>query len=248
MYALIHNTELLLGPIGFNVRMITSVLEEELEVTYGLQPRQFEEVPIHINDRVHILPAIKIIPEYDEKTHNLGNFTWNIDYDENNIPVSVTFNYPLIEKSLEQVKLEKIKYVSPVRKEKENTTIQLNINGTVVKVSTSREQRLSFVSKFISSSGPHKFKFSDNIWLEIDNATIQYIVGEIDKKVQEAFNWELSKIEEINSCQTVDCVNNVIIREPVQPEDPNIFIPPTDNSNRRTNLRGPRRKLNTLPE
>jgi hypothetical protein len=219
--------------------MLTSVLEEDFEITYKVQPQQYKDVPIHINDVTHILPAIQNIPEHDERIHSVGNFTWNIDYDENNIPISITFNYSLNERSLEQVKAEKKQEVSPVRREKENTIIDVNINGTTVKVSTSREQRLSFVSKLVSSSGPNKFKFADGVWIEVDNTTLQYIVNEIDKKVQEAFDWELAKIQEIDTCETIDSIYQVEIRQ--MPQD----IAELENTN---NVRGPKKRPRMLSE
>jgi hypothetical protein len=46
-------------------------------------------------------------------------------------------------------------------------------------------------------------------------------VREIDVKVQEAFDWELSKLQEIDACETIDDVYDVVIRE--QPETPQRF-------------------------
>lgn len=216
MYALVHNSSLILGPMQFNSRMFTSVLEEDLEIDYKVQPRQYTEVPIHIDENTHIVPAIQFIPPHDGRSHSLGDFTWNIDRNENNVPVSVTFTYPLIEKSLDQIKAERKEEVAPIRREKENTTIDASINGTTVKVSTSREQRLSFVSKLVSSAGPHQFKFDGGVWLELDNTALQNLVTQIDTKVQEAFDWELAKLQEIDNCATAEEVFAVVIRE--QPE------------------------------
>jgi len=217
MYALIHKTQLLLGPIKFNSRLINSSLEDE-EIDYEIQPRQYEEVPIHIDENTHIVPAIQDIPSHDGRTHSVGNFTWEINRDENQIPVSVTFSYPIFEKTLEQIKVERKTEVTPVRREKENIIIDIEVNETTVKVSTSREQRIAFVSKLVSSSGPHNFKFEDGVWLEVDNATLQDIVTQIDTKVQEAFDWELAKLQEIDACTSAEEVFAVIIREQQQTE------------------------------
>jgi hypothetical protein len=217
MYALIHKTQLLLGPIKFNSRLINASLEDE-EIDYEIQPRQYEEVPIHIDENTHLLPAIQEIPSHDGRTHSVGNFIWEINRDENQIPVSVTFSYPILEKTLDQIKAERKTEVTPVRREKENIIIDIAVNQTTVKVSTSREQRIAFVSKLVSSSGPHNFKFEDGVWLEVDNATLQDIVTQIDIKVQEAFDWEFAKLQEIDACVTAEEVFAVIVREQQQTE------------------------------
>ena len=214
--ALIHNNSLELGPMGFNVRMINSELEE-LEVEERISPQSYTNIPIHFSDGLtHLVLIEKVVPENDPKYHNVGNFTWEI-IKENDIPVKVLLTYPIADKTLEEVKTLRKSEVSPYRREKENTIITLTINGTAVEVSTSREERVLLASKLAASPGPHNFKFK-NTWLEITTAELQTIVSEIDVKVQEAFDWELTKLQEIDACLTIDDVYDVVIRE--QPQEP----------------------------
>ena len=212
--ALIHNNSLELGPMGFNVRMINSELEE-LEVEERISPQSYTNIPIHFSDGLtHLLLLEKDIPSHDPKYHNVGNFTWEI-IKENDVPIKVVLTYPISDKTLEEVKNIRKQEVSPVRREKENTIITLTINGTEVEVSTSREERLLLASKLAASPGPHNFKFK-NTWLEITTEKLQFIVSEIDKVVQAAFDWELAKLQEIDACLTIDDVYAVVIREEPQ--------------------------------
>jgi hypothetical protein len=209
--ALIHNNSLELGPMGFNVKYINADLED-LEVEERISPQSYTDLPIHFSDNLtHLLPLERVVPEHDLKYHNIGNFTWEI-IEENNVPVKVLLTYPIVDKTLEEVKYSRKQEVSPARKEKENKTITLTVNGTSVEVSTSREERLLLASKIAAAPGPHNYKFS-NTWLEITTEELQYIVSEIDKVVQEAFDWELSKLQEIDACETIDDVYDVVIRE-----------------------------------
>jgi hypothetical protein len=211
--ALIHNNSLILGPIGFNVRMINSELEE-LEVEEIVTPQSHTNLPIHFSDNLtHLLPLERNTPAYDPKYYNLGNFDWEI-VTENDIPIKVVLNYPTIEKTLEEVKTLRKQEVSPYRREKENTIITLTINNTEVQVSTSRDERLLLASKLAASPGPHNYKFY-NTWLEITTQELQFIVSEIDKVVQAAFDWEYAKLAEIDACASIDDVYAVVIREPV---------------------------------
>ena len=212
--ALINNNSLILGPMGFNVRYINSELED-LEVEERISPQSYTDLPIHFSDNeTHLVLIEKVVPENDTKYHNIGNFTWEITK-ENDVPVKVLLTYPIIDKTLEEVKELRKQEVSPYRREKENTTISVNLNGTSVEVSTSREERLLLASKLSAAPGPHNFKFS-NTWLEITTEQLQTIVSEIDVKVQEAFDWELSKLQEIDACETIDSVYDVVVREQPQ--------------------------------
>ena len=209
--ALIHNNSLELGPMGFNVKYINADLED-LEVEERISPQSYKDLPIHFSDGLtHLLPIEKVVPEHDPKYQNVGNFNWEI-IKEDDTPVKVVLTYAIGDKTLEEVKALRKQEVAPYRKEKENTTITLDINGTSVEVSTSREERVLLASKLSAAPGPHNFKFA-NTWLGVTSENLQYIVSEIDKVVQEAFDWELAKLQEIDACETIDEVYDVIVRE-----------------------------------
>lgn len=214
--ALINNNSLILGPMGFNVRYINSELED-LEVEERITPQSYTELPIHFSDGdTHLVLIEKNIPQHDPRYHNVGDFTWEI-IKKNDIPTKVVLTYPIADKTLDEVKEIRKQEIAPVRREKENTVITVNLNGTSVEVSTSREERLLLASKITAAPGPHNFKFR-NTWLEVTTEQLQTIVSEIDAKVQEAFDWEFAKLQEIDACETIDDVYAVVIRE--QPQGP----------------------------
>jgi hypothetical protein len=196
--------------------MINSELED-LEVEETITTQSYTNIPIHFSDGLtHLLPLEKDIPPYDPKYYDVGNFTWQI-IEENGVPTKVLLTYPTVEKTLEEVKALRNQEVAPYRREKENTIIILDINGTSIQVSTSREERVLLTSKLSAAPTSCNYKFLSG-WLEVTTENLQYIVSEIDIVVQEAFDWELAKLQEIDACQTIDDVYNVVIRE--QPQIP----------------------------
>lgn len=220
MYALIHDSQLILGPIKYNYRLINSDLEE-LEIDKKVSPRDYENVPIHFDDKTSLVPAVEIIPQYNARFQGVGNFEWEI-IKENDIPVRVEMTYTIGDKSLDQIKAEYKSQVIPIRKEKENTYIDVDLNGVTVSVYTGKEERLSLVSKLVASPGPHNFKFNNDVWMQITTTDLEYLISQIDLKVQEAFDWEYEKLQEIDACLTGEEVYNVILREPQEPvETPN---------------------------
>jgi len=219
--ALIHNYSLILGPIGLNVRMINSELED-LEVEERINSQSYTNLPIHFSDGItHLLPIESEIPQYDPKYYNLGNFTWEI-IEENQIPSKVKLTYPLIERTLDEVKQLRKSEVSPIRRQKENTIITLNVNDTEIKVLTSREERVIISSKIISSTGLINYKFM-NTWLEVTTEDLKFVISEIDKEIQKLFDWEFSKLQEIDACETIDEVYDVILQEQTGQENEQII-------------------------
>ena len=210
MYALIHNSQLILGPIKYNYRLINSELEE-LEVERRVSPRDYENVPISLDNSTHLVLANQIIPNYDSRFQSVGNFEWEI-ITENNIPIRVDMTYEIGDKTLEQIKEEYKSQVAPIRREKENTYIEVVVNGNTVTVSTSREERNLIVNKIISLEGTCNYKFANDTWLEVVKTDLENILSQIDTKIQEAFDWEYSKIQEIDTCTTGEEVYQVVLR------------------------------------
>jgi hypothetical protein len=224
-FALVHDNQLLLGPIGFNVRMINSELED-LELDDRISTQSYSQVPIHFSDGLtHLVPATKTIPDHNPKYHNVGNFNWEIVEDiEDDIAVEVKFVYPINNKSLDQIKDEYKAAVKPERQRRENTSVEVNINNSTVTVSTDRENRLALTSKYVAGPGPHNFKFDNGTWLEVTTEDLQTIIQAVDAKVQEAYDWELAKLAEIDACENGEEVYAVVIVPPVErPERPEVI-------------------------
>ena len=217
MYALIHNSQLILGPIQWNYRLINGELED-LEVDARVSPRDYENVPFTFDENTYLIPAVQNIPEYDGRFQSVGNFDWEI-IQENDVPVRVEFTYPILDKTLDQIKQEYKSQLPDIRRQKETQIIDVTLGETIVQVSTSREERVSFVSKLVSSPGPHNFKFENDVWLQITTTELEYVISQMDAKVQEAFDWEYSKVQEIDACETGEDVYNVVIVEPVEEPD-----------------------------
>lgn len=217
MYALINGQELLLGPIGFNVRMINSELEElELPERFRVSSSDYQNIPLSITNEVKILPARNQQPEFDPKYEYLYGPVHEIKEDE------VVFNYWKADRTLEDIKAVYKLRVKPERQLRENTSINVTVNSTEVEVSTDRENRLALTSKVVSGDGPFNFKFANGVWVEVSKVDLQTIISAIDAKVQEAYDWELAKLQEIDACETKEAVYEVEITPPVvNPVTPN---------------------------
>jgi hypothetical protein len=205
MYALVNGQELLLGPIAFNYRMINSALEEELEVDYRVTSQDYQNVPIVITEDIKILPARNEIPEFDPRFQTASQTSHTITDTE------VVFVYTVSDKPLEQIKDEYKAGVKPERQRRENTIVEVTINNSTITVSTDRENRLALIAKYVAGPGPHNFKFDNGVWLEITTEDLQTIIQAVDVKVQEAYDWELAKIQEIDACDTKEAVYEVEI-------------------------------------
>lgn len=203
MFALLNDTELVLGPIEFNYKLINSVLEDELEVYYKVASTDYARVPLYITEKIKLLRVIYDKPEYDSRYQEISLYKYDV------IDDNVVFYYEKKDIDLEKIKEKYKSLIANERWSRENSGYIIHsINNTEVKVSTSRESRISLITKLASGNGPYNFKFGE-IWLEITSQDISNIITKIDEKVQLDFDWELEKINEINSCSSTQQLNSI---------------------------------------
>jgi hypothetical protein len=199
MYALVNGSFILLGPIGFNYRLINSTIKDDLNLDYNVGPLDYMNVPINFNDQLKILPVVNNIPHHNRKTEYANMIRWEIGEDR------LTYFYEILPIPLEKLKQQYKEKITNERWHKENNgNITVTINDIEIKVATKRENRSQLASKISAMSADvrRRFKFQ-NTWIELNFAEMQSIIDEIDNYVQEQFDWEYTKHNEIDAC--ADC-------------------------------------------
>ena len=196
MYALVNGSFILLGPIGFNYRLINSTIKDDLNLDYNVGPLDYMNVPINFNDQLKILPVVNNIPHHNRKTEYPNMIRWEIGEDR------LTYFYEILPIPLEKLKQRYKEKITNDRWHKENNgNITVTINDIEITVSTKRENRSQLASKIraMSTDVRKRFKFQ-NTWIELNSTEMQTIIDEIDDYVQEQFDWEYTKHNEIDAC------------------------------------------------
>ena len=164
--------------------------------------------PLNFSESVRLVPTIQEqAPVIDPSFEVLaGPF---FKFDENNNHVSYYIAQPL---DLETVKSTIRQSAAAVRWNKETTPIVRDINGKSLTIDTDRESRtlyaqaLSYVPEDYSS----QWKFI-NGFVTINKSDLQAIVSEVVSHVQTCFDWESTKINEINLCSSVDELKQIVM-------------------------------------
>lgn len=198
MFALVNDKELILGPIQFNYRLINSALEEDLEVDYRVSPSDYLNVPIVITEKIKILNVSEDKPSYNSKYENLTAYKYEVLDDQ------VIFYYEKQQIDLSVIKQQYKNIISNERWKRENYgNIKFLLNDEEIQVLTNRENRTSLINKVAIGTSPYNFKFGDK-WFQVTSENLRDILVQIDKKIQEDFDWELERIQEIDACSTTD--------------------------------------------
>ena len=220
-YAIVHKENVVQTLTKFNTRMINSILKEELELDITVFLPDEDKIPWTINEDTKILPIVEIRPEYNSKIEELAGPNWEIyDPETNTRPEFDKFvaiaTYTVKPLLLEIAQANLKQQLSSERKLREIKIVKLTVQGQEVTVSTDRESRAVFATKLLSTGDETvRWKFPE-LWMELSKADLEFILGEMDRVVQAAFDWEFSKLEEIESAQNHEQIDAIIMREVVE--------------------------------
>lgn len=216
-FALTHKGDIVWGPTEFNAAFLNAVLED----------LGFSSVDRYINTRsatiidedtqTYFLPVVEILPDYNHLTTTLYKDRHEIMYQSPIIqkPTHVNFYYYPSHKPIDQIKRELKAKTSAYRNDYKEFSILYTIGEKTFSIPTDDETRLSLTIKIASGDGPYNYKFG-NQWVQVTKADLQDILTKIDEKIQFSFDWQNSKINEIEDAATVDDLLKINISTPPQ--------------------------------
>ena len=214
MYAIVHNNFVILTQPNWNTRMFTSILEEECGINRRILLADEQTLPMILNENTKILKVYLNTPEYNPKIEWLDGPNYTVTED------NVVANYTVKPLDLTIAKGNLIDKLPALRYEKEKKSIDITVQDLNLNISTDRETRATFTNKLLAiGNNSINFKFKEG-WLNLSKADLEYIIQQIDFAVQEAFDWELSKTNEINSCKTLEEINNIVLVKTITPKLP----------------------------
>ncbi len=201
MYVLLENNYIVAGPFNWNARLFQNILNDDYEITYNLPYKT--ETSIKINDELALYP--------------INNTTYSSDFNPkvqqlvgpystvNNEAVDLSYN--VIERDINIVKEEIKAEIKAARQAKENAGFNLTIDGVELAVPTDRESRAIFHQALTLGAFDKNWKFGD-VWATLSQADLITLVGAVLSFVQEAFDWEKAKVDELNAVSSVLALAN----------------------------------------
>jgi len=207
--ALIKNNNVILGPMPWNYL----VFKEELErcgVNFPDLPEQTpSDLPMNFDNGVSIVFVIRNIPDHTPETQFLTGPTW--DFEKN--PVEATYgvgDYPI------DYAKASIKYLLKMKRSEreENTSINYTFQDKTLRFKIKREERnyIASLLSSISSNSTINFKSDSTegkVFVTLSKTDLENICIAINTEVQNLFNWEKDKFDQIESAQDISTLNNI---------------------------------------
>ena len=208
MFIIIHDNQVVLGPMRWNRFRFENFLEEEHEISTTL-PDKNENSPVIVSDICKILPiAGSPNPDYNPRIEMLQGPFWDIT-DE-----LATSSYQVASMPVDAVKNQLKALTSAERNSREAKWITQTIQGQSISIDTSKENRNSLVQKLvaIAESDIVNWKFGA-VFLTLTYNEIKDLISALDAHIQTQFDWQLNKIAEIEACETLSELDAIVIQE-----------------------------------
>jgi hypothetical protein len=213
LYVLIDGEYVVNGPREWNAKSFQNTLSDDYEINYVLPMQKEDFGIIVINDTLRILPASLTYPEYNSKIEYCDGPYWNY---ENNFAAG---SFQVKDQPIDSVKANLKQIIAANRYNKEVAGTKTTIQELEVFIDTSRTNRNTYVNAYnlMADTDTVNWKFAEG-WLVLTKEEMSNVVTTGSNYINAQFDWELSKVDEINNCTTLEELNNVDLGYPVPPQ------------------------------
>ena len=205
MFVIIHNNSVILGPMRWNRFRFENTIQEECEVSTSLPDTN--QLAIVVSADVKILPVQGTQdPVFNPRIEFLHGPFWEFT---DTIAIS---SYQVEPYNIDAVKSQLKAESMDQRWKTEVAGTKSTIQGVEITISTSREDRHIFIQKFLlmADLDTVQWKFPEG-WLTLTKSDLNQIVTTSALYVQQQFDWESTKIAEIESCESLQQLDAIII-------------------------------------
>jgi hypothetical protein len=220
MYAIVHKNFVICTQPNWNTRVFTNILFDECNIEKRVSFSDEGLVPWTLDENTKILKIIDQRPEFNPKIEWLDGPNYVV------IESFVATNYFVKPLDLSIAKGNLINQLPALRYEREKKSVDITLQDLKITLPTDRETRAVFTNKLLAiGENSINFKFQEG-WLNLSKADLEFIVQQIDVTVQETFDWELSKMNEINACKNLEEIKKIELVK-----QPKIFVPEPNPQN-----------------
>jgi hypothetical protein len=203
MFVIVHNDNVILGPMRWNAYRFQEVILDDCELEVTLDSRNDNESVITVNAEIKIYPVTaEPNPTFNPKTEFLHGPFWT--YTDTQAVQSYQVEQLTVEAAKNFLKAQ----VSSARWTKENSGITVTINDIEYKFDTDINTRSKFHQYVTAGLTSVNWKLDQDSWIILGPDDINNIFSAITAHVQTAFDWENTKVTEINVA-TIETISNI---------------------------------------
>ncbi len=197
MFVIVHNGNVILGPMNWNARRFSEVIEEDCDVSFELPLTNDNFDVITVNDDIKIYPVqTGDYPTHDYRFECLHGPFWQ--FTDTHAVQSFTAIPLAIDASRNFLKDE----LAKKRWTKQHECVKITINSVEYTFATDVTTKSVFHQYITSGITSVNWKVNQDTWISLSQSDITNIFNAITQHVQTAFDWENNLAEAINNATT----------------------------------------------
>ena len=205
MFVIIHNNQVVLGPMRWNRFRFENFLEEEHEISLSL-PKSNTDTPLVFSDQLKILPIQTTPnPDYNPRIEMLQGPFWQFT------DTHAISSYQVESLTVEAVKNTLKAEAATHRWNRNSSSVELIVANKECKFSTDKDTINLLNNALIASATSFNWKLDPNSWVTLTNTELQIILDAISAHIQTGFDSEYAKIAEIDTATTLNELNSIEI-------------------------------------
>jgi hypothetical protein len=203
MFVIVHDNTVILGPMRWSQYKFQNTILEECEVSATLSATNDNLDPITVSDTIKILPVQGTqTPQVNPVIEMLNGPFWEFT------DSVAAMSYRVESMSLDAAKNFLKVRVASDRRKKENAGIKVTLNSIEYNFDTDRETR-AVLSGAAANTNNTNWKQNSDTWVQMTQAEVQTVLNDVLAHVQTCFDWEYTKLQDINNCTTLDQVAGI---------------------------------------
>lgn len=207
MFVIVYKESVILGPMRWNRFRFENEIQEECGVSVVLPNRNDELEAISVDDDIKILPVQGTPdPTFNSKIEMLNGPLWQFT------DTHAIMSYRVMSLPIDAVKSQLKEKASSERWNKENSGVNITLNGVEYKFRTDKETR-AILQNASSNLDSINWKQDADTWLQLSNQDVKGILTQVLQHVQSCFDWEFAKFQEIDACVTHKELDAIVITE-----------------------------------
>jgi len=203
LFVIVYNNSVILGPMEWKARRFSEVIDDDCEITVTLPLTN--EGYYEVNSEIKIWPVQFVNePVYNPKIEHLHGpfyeFTDGVAYSSKQvrqIPLDAAQNFVKQDAATERWK-------------KQNSGVKVTLNGTEYSFSSDLNTKSIFHQYITSNLDSVNWKINQDTWITLSKSDIQTIFNAIVSHVQSTYDWEATKLTEINNA-THETLSNITL-------------------------------------
>jgi len=196
MFVLVHKNKVLVGPMKWHPSMFAGALKK-IGIDAGFPRYAPKNLPLIVDSNTKVYEVSMTYTPHNSRIEYLEGPVWDFSGEK------AVGSHLVKDRDIDYVKRNLIGDSAVARYNKEDSTVNVTVQGQNLVVSTSRESRSSLSLLLSTIDNTCNYKSKNNIWIAATKNDLTVIATAINNYIQDLYDEEKDLVQRITQCSTL---------------------------------------------